>query len=72
VLDAILEYKSPGALEFVWGGKTYSVDPVLESDTSAKLFLIFKDETSNKQTYAMRYAGWMVDGGRRKEGRAGN
>jgi len=56
VLGAEMEFRSPGALEFKWtDGNTYSVDPILESDAASRLYLIFKDGTSNVETYAMRF-----------------
>jgi len=46
--------KVPGLLTFVIKGQKLSLEPVLESGTE-DLFVIFKDKTSGKQTYGMRY-----------------
>jgi len=46
---------SPGALVFSLGGKTYRIDPILEQGEK-DLFIIFKDQTSGRETYgAARY-----------------
>lgn len=47
-----MSYKSPGALEFSWGNSSYQLDPVVDS---GKLWILLKDSTSTKETYAMRY-----------------
>ncbi|MCC7173597.1 MAG: DUF1684 domain-containing protein [Bryobacterales bacterium] len=39
---------SPGYASFLVGGKEYRLEPVLEGD---RLFFIFKDQTSGKETY---------------------
>jgi len=56
VLNSTLLYNSPGTLEFTWidGGK-YTLDPVLENEGAQDLFIIFKDATSNVDTYNMRF-----------------
>jgi len=41
---------SPGTLEFQKDGKTYHLDALKEED---QLFIIFKDETSGKETYGI-------------------
>ena len=41
----------PGAAEFVVGGKTWRLEPVLEDSTVAKLFFILRDTTSATTTY---------------------
>jgi uncharacterized protein (DUF1684 family) len=43
------EYESPGYLEFERSGRTVRVEPVLEG---GELFLVFRDATSGKSTYA--------------------
>jgi len=56
VLDDIIEYHSPGVLEFKWiDGKNYSLDTVLETQESKRLWVIFKDATSGHDTYPMRF-----------------
>jgi uncharacterized protein len=55
VLGMTDNMKSPGALLFEVGGNSYRLDAVLEKD-SEKLFIIFADQTSGKETYgAGRY-----------------
>lgn len=55
VLGMVENMTSPGALAFEVSGKTYRLDPVLEKG-SKKLFIIFADKTSGKETYgAGRY-----------------
>lgn len=41
----------PGAAEFVLGGKTWRLEPVLEDPAVAKLFFILRDTTSATTTY---------------------
>ncbi len=49
------EELSPGTLSFVVNGKTYSLQPILEQGEK-DFFIIFKDQTSGKETYpAARY-----------------
>lgn len=55
----------PGAAEFVAGGKTWRLEPVLEDPTAAKLFFILRDTTSATTTYpACRflYTGFPTNG----------
>jgi uncharacterized protein len=55
VLGMVEEQPSPGKLIFEAGGKSYSLDTIAEKG-SQELFVIFKDETSGKETYgAGRY-----------------
>ncbi len=42
---------SPGALVFEMEGKTYRIDPVIETGNENQLFIMFGDETSGKETY---------------------
>jgi hypothetical protein len=41
----------PGAAEFIWQGKTYRVEPVLEEPDAKELFFILRDTTSTTTTY---------------------
>jgi uncharacterized protein (DUF1684 family) len=41
----------PGAAEFVWEGKTYRLEPVLEDPAATQLFFILRDTTSSTTTY---------------------
>ncbi|MDR3388367.1 MAG: DUF1684 domain-containing protein [Rudaea sp.] len=41
----------PGAAVFERGGKTYRVEPVIETPGDKNLFLVFADQTSGKETY---------------------
>ena len=55
----------PGAAEFVSGGRTWRLEPVLEDPTVAKLFFILRDTTSAITTYpACRflYTGFPTNG----------
>ncbi|HEY0408563.1 MAG TPA: DUF1684 domain-containing protein [Pyrinomonadaceae bacterium] len=49
VLGDVLKLPSPGLLVFKLNGREYSLAPVSEDD--GKLFIIFRDLTSGKQTY---------------------
>lgn len=52
-MGTVVEEPSPGAVVFKKGGQTYRIDAV---DTGRRLWLIFADETSGKETYgAGRY-----------------
>lgn len=51
VLGTVEKYKVPGKAVFERGGKTYEVQPVLETADAKQLFLIFADKTSGKETY---------------------
>ena len=51
VLGMTSEEISPGALVFNLEGKTFHIDPILEQGET-DLFIIFKDGTSGKETYA--------------------
>lgn len=54
VLGMTSEEISPGALVFTLQGKTFRIDPIWDmSDPAPRdLFIIFKDATSGKETYA--------------------
>lgn len=55
VLGMVEEQPSPGRIVFDAAGKTHSLDAISE-EGSKELFVIFKDETSGKETYgAGRY-----------------
>jgi len=55
VLNVTQDMISPGSLSFEIDGKTYKLDPVLEKG-SDRLFIIFADQTTGKETYgAGRY-----------------
>jgi uncharacterized protein (DUF1684 family) len=41
----------PGVAEFILGGKTFRLEPVLEDPAGAKLFFILRDTTSTSTTY---------------------
>jgi hypothetical protein len=41
----------PGKVVFRLGGRTLSLEPVLESGADSELFFIFRDRTSGRQTY---------------------
>jgi len=46
----------PGRLLFTLGGKSYALEPLVETPDATELFLIFRDETSGTETYgAGRY-----------------
>ena len=52
-MGTVVEEPSPGAVVFEKDGQTYRIDAV---DTGKRLWLIFADETSGKETYgAGRY-----------------
>jgi uncharacterized protein (DUF1684 family) len=50
VLGDELKMKTPGILTFQLNGRTYQLRPVMENDE--KLFIIFRDSTAGKTTYA--------------------
>lgn len=51
VMGTVEKYKVPGKAVFERGGKTYEVQPVLETADARQLFLIFADKTTGKETY---------------------
>jgi uncharacterized protein (DUF1684 family) len=51
VLGGVTRMRSPGTVVFELGGKSWTLDPVFESDGARELFFIFKDETARKETY---------------------
>lgn len=64
VLGGNFKMKSPGVLKFRLNGKSFTLEPVLE-EGSDKLFIIFRDTTSRKETYGagrFLYANAPVDG----------
>lgn len=63
LLGDIEKYRSPGILRFSLRGADYSLEPVEAGD--GRLFIIFRDLTSNRTTYGAArflYAGLPVDG----------
>jgi uncharacterized protein len=63
IIGDIEKYKSPGLLKFKLNGQEYALEPVTSGPD--KLFIIFRDLTSNKTTYAASrflYAGKPKDG----------
>ncbi len=50
VLGTVDAAESPGALVFTWEGKTYRLDPILETGET-DLFLVFGDATNGADTY---------------------
>jgi uncharacterized protein (DUF1684 family) len=63
ILGDVENYKSPGLLQFSLNGAEYTLEPV--SSGGDRLFIIFRDLTSNKTTYAASrflYADKPVDG----------
>lgn len=49
IIGDIEKYKSPGLLKFKLNGQEYTLEPV---SSGGRLFIIFRDLTSNKTTYA--------------------
>jgi uncharacterized protein len=55
VTGAVTDYPSPGAVAFEAGGATRRLD-VLEDTTAKDYWILFRDETSGRETYgAGRY-----------------
>lgn len=55
----------PGYVEFVVGGRTLRLEPVLEEPEASELFFIFRDETAPRETYGagrFLYAALPEDG----------
>jgi uncharacterized protein (DUF1684 family) len=50
VLGMVDPTPSPGAVVFEHGGQTFHIDALVDTD-DGRLFLIFKDQTSGKETY---------------------
>jgi uncharacterized protein len=50
IIGDIEKYKSPGLLKFKLNGQEYTLEPV--TSDADRLFIIFRDLTSNKTTYA--------------------
>lgn len=56
VLGQVEKLECPGIVQFNLQGKSFQLEPVLESPDADKLFFMFKDETNGKLTYeAGRY-----------------
>jgi len=51
VLGTTESMEAPGLVTFTIDGKTLTLEPVVEDPSDAKLFFIFKDQTSAKETY---------------------
>lgn len=51
ILGEIDKVVVPGAAVFEHGGKTFRVEPVIETPGDTELFLVFADRTSGKETY---------------------
>jgi uncharacterized protein (DUF1684 family) len=51
VLGQLVPMESPGYVEFTLKGRTYRLEPVYETAKHEDLFFIFKDLTSQKETY---------------------
>jgi len=51
ILGEIDKVIVPGAAVFEHAGKTYRVEPVIETPGDTELFLVFADRTSGKETY---------------------
>ena len=51
ITGGVEKYTVPGKATFERDGKTFEVQPVLESADAKELFLIFADKTSGKETY---------------------
>jgi len=65
VLGTTDSMEAPGLVTFTIGGKTLTLEPVVEDPSDAKLFFIFKDQTSAKETYGagrFLYADMPKDG----------
>jgi uncharacterized protein (DUF1684 family) len=65
VLGTTETMQAPGFVTFTIDGKTLTLEPVVEDPSDAKLFFIFKDQTSAKETYGagrFLYADMPKDG----------
>lgn len=51
VIGQVIEYPSPGVVEFELFGRRYELTPVFETPERNELFYIFKDSTAGKTTY---------------------
>ena len=51
VLGHAEDLPSPGTVTFELDGKTYRLDPVIETPGDTQLFFIFRDQTAGKTTY---------------------
>jgi len=51
VLGEVDKVVVPGAAVFEHGGKTFRIEPVIETPGDVNLFLVFADRTSGKETY---------------------
>ena len=65
VLGTVEKYPVPGKATFERDGKTYEIQPVLETPGAKQLFVIFADRTTGKETYGsgrFLYADMPKDG----------
>ncbi|GMV31929.1 MAG: hypothetical protein AMXMBFR59_40540 [Rhodanobacteraceae bacterium] len=65
VLGTVEKYPVPGKATFERDGKTYELQPVLETPDAKQLFVIFADRTTGKETYGsgrFLYADMPKDG----------
>lgn len=65
VLGTVEKYPVPGKATFERDGKTYEIQPVLETPDAKQLFVIFADRTTGKETYGsgrFLYADMPKDG----------
>jgi len=53
MINTVEEDSCPGALVFTRDGKEYQLDAVIEKGAENQFFLMFSDETSGKETYAV-------------------
>ena len=51
ILGTEIVSEVPGAAEFTLDGKTWRLEPILESPEDKDLFFIFRDTTSKSETY---------------------
>jgi hypothetical protein len=53
MINTVESDSCPGALAFEFDGRTYRLDVIIEQGTENKLFIMFKDSTNSKETYAL-------------------
>lgn len=51
VLGTVETMRAPGYVRFELGGRSLTLEPVLEDPNATELFFIFKDATSGRETY---------------------
>jgi len=51
VLGQVNDLPSPGYAEFMVGGRSLRLEPVIEEPGAGELFYIFRDQTAGKETY---------------------